>query len=56
MESRPTAELVIIDDFGLQKPQLTAAHLLEIVLSPCQRAIVPRTSNRRLGERGKPAL
>jgi DNA replication protein DnaC len=47
VESLATVPLLIIDDFGMRKPPLTAAEdLLEIVMRRYERASTLLTSNR----------
>ena len=54
IESRATALLLIVDDFGMRKLPLTAAEdLLEIVMRRYERASTVLTSNRPVEDWGK---
>jgi len=54
MESLASVPLLIIDDFGMRKPPLTAAEdLLEIVMRRYERASTLLTSNRPVEDWGK---
>src|SRR6266436_2741240 len=54
MESLTTVPLLIIDDFGMRKPPLTAAEdLLEIIMRRYERVSTLLTSNRPVDDWGK---